>query len=202
MKWLAVAVLASAACCAAKVEGMPAAASAEQAKGFAQALLLSVTGCGAVIDNPRDAGDHWVFAVKTGAAGRIDPNPILVQKDSGQASWASAGTDPCLVVPSGKAPKPAGGPVTATTAFRAAEEMFFATTACGFVESAPRDEGAAWSFVARFGYDARRDPNPILVNKTTGVATWATRDKILSEQREANSKRNWHAPDLEHAPQP
>jgi len=69
------------------------------------------------------------------------------------------------------------------TAFVAADELFeSAGIGCGGVGEV-RDSGDAWAFDVRVGFEGALDPNPILVNKITGFATWASWDKWSREPR-------------------
>ena len=64
--------------------------------------------------------------------------------------------------------------ISSADALAHAQAIFSKTTSCGFVEESPRNEGEYWAFTARTGYAGERDPNPILVNKQTGIASWAS----------------------------
>jgi hypothetical protein len=73
--------------------------------------------------------------------------------------------------------------VSALAAERAAQELFARTFGCGSLEGPARDEGDHWAFSARVGYVAELDPEPILVDKRTGIATWATHDRVQRERQ-------------------
>jgi hypothetical protein len=40
------------------------------------------------VGEPVEAGDYWAFPVKFGYAGHVAPDPILVNRLTGQPSWA------------------------------------------------------------------------------------------------------------------
>lgn len=71
--------------------------TADAAYKPAAELLLNVgIGCGGVASPPRDSGDSWAFTAHIGYAGEEDPNPVLVDKRTGKASWASENYHRCL----------------------------------------------------------------------------------------------------------
>ena len=68
---------------------------------------------------------------------------------------------------------------------RAAQALFARTfgSGCGYIDGPARDVGDHWAFSARVGYGLDLDPEPIFVDKRTGVATWATHDRLERERR-------------------
>ena len=60
-----------------------------------------------------------------------------------------------------------------------AYELFKEVHGCGYIDPIPRDAGDHWEFLAYVGKGATKpDPNPIIVDKKTGLPSWATADRI------------------------
>jgi len=74
------------------------------------------------------------------------------------------------------------GSVSSGAAYKIADALFNANMGCGFVEGHLRDEGSRWAFTARIGYAGTVDPNPILVDKQTGAASWASLEQIEGQR--------------------
>jgi hypothetical protein len=80
--------------------------------------------------------------------------------------------------------------VSKGTAWEAADALFRRYEGCGAVDYEAHDAGAYWSFNAEVGFGAELDPAPILVDKTTGVASWGShKDRTLGIPR--GNSRTW-----------
>ena len=76
----------------------PLAAAAEKAKGaglskaeatvIANRFFRDEIAMEAVVGDPSSQGDNWVFPLKVGYANNVARDPILVNRFTGQASWA------------------------------------------------------------------------------------------------------------------
>ncbi len=69
-----------------------------------------------------------------------------------------------------------GRRISAADALAQAEKLFDSVEGCGYVEGVPTDDGDDWLFRAKVGYAGDLDPNPIMVDKATGIATWGSLD--------------------------
>lgn len=84
----------------------------------------------------------------------------------------------CLAEPESAPPS-----VSADAAYVAARELFEASILCGFVVAERREVGNHWAFPARVGYAGALAPSPILVDKKTGITSWARLREIERERR-------------------
>lgn len=65
-----------------------AAAEPVVSKREAHTIAERQVGCGYVEAEPRDSSRHWAFTAYVGYVPTLDPNPIFVDKETGQVSWA------------------------------------------------------------------------------------------------------------------
>lgn len=63
--------------------------TAEEAHVLAQKHFERFTSCGGVRETPVDAGLAWAFTAVAGYRPEVDPNPIVVDKQTGEVTWAS-----------------------------------------------------------------------------------------------------------------
>lgn len=62
--------------------------SKDEATEIAIHFFANEIGIEGTVTEPHRDGDHWVFQLKIGYAGNLAPDPILVNRFSGEASWA------------------------------------------------------------------------------------------------------------------